>query len=259
MRPHAPSRRRMRRLAIALLAVVWSVGGGFHVAHADMAHHEPHLNTPIAWMQEAMGHGDTHAGHRSAPMMPFLCDEDDVTIGAPAPGGFGASAGLALLAAQAEPSPSPSFAPGMGQFNLDELGPFPEVNEDDLKTVTESILCQCGCNLTVAACELSMPCSVSPKMKYDAAVMLDEGQSTTQVLDQFVADYGEKVLAAPTKEGINLAAWILPFAALGGGLLLVAWALTGWRKQRPATAEAPAPDVDADVQARIDDEVNRGL
>lgn len=263
MRRLARSRPRKPRFAAAVLAVVWAVGGGFQVAHADMSGHEPHFSNPVAWMLEADGHRAMHhARATSDPSMPFLCDEDDpITVAGPGlPGAFGAGPGLAILAQQA-PEPSPSVLPGMDQFDLEELGPFPDVPEEDLRTVSDAILCQCGCGLTVSACELSMPCSVSPKMKYDAAVMLSEGKTPQETLDQFAADYGEKVLASPTKKGINIVSWVLPFAALAAGVGLVVWMLAGWRKQAPAEAEtaAPAPDVDPDVQARIDDEVNRGL
>jgi cytochrome c-type biogenesis protein CcmH/NrfF len=275
-----PSQPKGRRFLAVALTAVWTIGGGFNVAHADGSHHmnASHLNNPVAWMvgpHSAM-HGGMAAMHGEAmsPAMPFDCDmegmgegQPEITVagmGASVPGGFGAGAGLAVLAQQAQSSKAPKASPSLSPIDMtldqvDELGPFPDVPDDQIKEVTNNILCQCGCNLTVAACELAMTCDVSKKMKYDAAVMLDQGMTPQQALDQFAQDYGEKVLAAPTKEGINLVSWILPFVGLAAGILLVGWALTGWRKQRPETADVPSPDLDPDVQARIDDEVNRGL
>ena len=45
------------------------------------------------------------------------------------------------------------------------------------------------------------------------------GKSKPEVLQAMVAQYGERILAAPTKEGFNLTAWIIPFVMLvAGGL-----------------------------------------
>ena len=265
MRRLKPTQHKRRRFLAAALAAVWTIGGGFNVAHADDADHHMsgHLNNPAAWMS---GYDHEAMHDPSDPTMPFDCDmgtEGVVVAGAALPGAFGAGPGLAILAQQGNqgmnPEPDASPSPDMTVGGIDELGPFPDVEDDTLKEVTNNILCQCGCNLTVAACELAMVCDVSKKMKYDAAVLLADGMSPSQALDQFAEEYGEKVLAAPTKEGVNLVSWILPFAGLAAGMALVAWALVGWRKQAPETTEVAAPDIDPDVQARVDDEVNRGL
>ena len=53
--------------------------------------------------------------------------------------------------------------------------------------------------------------------------MIDNGQSSDQIIQSYVAKYGQTVLAAPTKSGFNLTAWAIPFLAffLGGTLLFV--------------------------------------
>jgi len=151
-------------------------------------------------------------------------------------------------------SPMPSDIPGLLQGN----GPMPNVNQDDLRWVTDRILCQCGCGLTVTECEFSMPCSVPPRMRYQAAVYLSQGMTPQQTLDQFVKDFGEKVLAAPPKSGFDMIAWTLPFVALVLGGVLVAWAFRDWKHQAPE-AERIAPETDPDMLSRIDDEVKKGL
>lgn len=81
----------------------------------------------------------------------------------------------------------------------------------DIKT---SLICTCECNMTVAACEGSMSCGTSAKLTREAKELMKKGLSKAQILDVFVARYGEQVLSAPTKEGFNLIAWILPFITL---------------------------------------------
>ena len=90
------------------------------------------------------------------------------------------------------------------------------------------IMCQCGCTYTLEACASAMGCSVGEEMRVAIAAMGAQGMTKAQILDYYVAQYGETILAAPTKRGFNLTAWIMPFAAIAAGglaiyLLLLAW------------------------------------
>jgi cytochrome c-type biogenesis protein CcmH/NrfF len=50
---------------------------------------------------------------------------------------------------------------------------------------------------------------------------LAQGYAEEKILNAFVAMYGERILAKPTREGFNLLGWILPPVALAvGGLVL---------------------------------------
>jgi cytochrome c-type biogenesis protein CcmH/NrfF len=50
------------------------------------------------------------------------------------------------------------------------------------------------------------------------------------------------VLAAPTTTGFNRVAWIMPFVALTGGLLLVVVIVKSWNTRRAAVVRIPAVD-----------------
>lgn len=53
--------------------------------------------------------------------------------------------------------------------------------------------------------------------------MRDEGKSAREILDAFVAKYGEKALMAPKPRGFNLWGYLLPGAAItAAGVALVA-------------------------------------
>lgn len=89
--------------------------------------------------------------------------------------------------------------------------------------ITNGLACTCGCNMVVSACEGSMECSVAKQITDQVTQMVNEGQSKDEIIRSFVKKYGERILAAPTKKGFNLMAWIMPFLALmlgGGGLYL---------------------------------------
>ena len=44
--------------------------------------------------------------------------------------------------------------------------------------------------------------------------MIGEGKTRAQIIAFYRAQYGEKVLSAPTTEGFNILAWTMPFIAL---------------------------------------------
>jgi cytochrome c-type biogenesis protein CcmH len=126
----------------------------------------------------------------------------------------------------------------------------------ELKKVLEGLLCQCGCNLDAYSCQQTMTCNVSTDMWDQAVLMVDrEGKTPEQALEAFAADYGEYVLASPTKRGFNLVAWALPFTALGLGAVVIAVALRRWRPR----ALAPVGDAAPQVDQRFLDQLEREL
>ena len=83
--------------------------------------------------------------------------------------------------------------------------------------------------------------------KLDAEVA--SGKSDDLILQSFVQEFGAEVVAEPPAKGFNWLAWIMPFAALGLGLMLVRAILTRWH--RPAPALPSGPSVPSDVLERI--------
>jgi cytochrome c-type biogenesis protein CcmH len=100
------------------------------------------------------------------------------------------------------------------------------------------LMCYCGCSdLTVRTCN----CGTAAKIKADIAQRLADGQTVDQVVAAYVAEHGEQMRSAPVAEGFNLLAWIMPFAAILAGALMVV-ALTRRWKMRAAADGPPTPD-----------------
>lgn len=91
--------------------------------------------------------------------------------------------------------------------------------------------------------------------------MVQQGMSAQQILDAFVAEYGEMVLMAPKKEGLNLLAYFVPGAAIitVGAVLL--WVLSKRTRRVERVAQA-GPDGILDLsnedRAKLEAEL-RGL
>ena len=96
-----------------------------------------------------------------------------------------------------------------------------------VSSIGEKLVCQCGCNQTVTACP-DDPCSFADPARATIAQKLAQGQSEAQIIQYFVAQYGEQVLVTPPKSGFNLVAWILPFAAIIVGGWIIYLSLKRW-------------------------------
>ena len=88
---------------------------------------------------------------------------------------------------------------------------------------------------------------------------ITRGQSTEQIIQSFVTQYGEQVLASPPKRGFNLAAWVLPIAAILGGGGVISIALRGWvrrSKIHPTNTMIQAEEGDEEYQRQLENELN---
>ena len=59
------------------------------------------------------------------------------------------------------------------------------------------------------------------EMESSIREMVSQGLTRQQVLDKFVATYGEKILAIPKAEGFNLTAWIMPAVVFVLGVFIM--------------------------------------
>lgn len=121
-------------------------------------------------------------------------------------------------------------------------------NDPVVTAIEHRLRCTCGCGLDVYTCRTTdFVCTVSPRMHREVLALQDQGKTPQQVIDAFVANYGEVVLMAPKPVGFNLAGYLVP----GSLLLLGAAALTWYlrRREMVAAAERPKPVAGSGVGA----------
>jgi len=166
------------------------------------------------------------------------------------------------LAAQAAQAPagldsSNLFAMDQSASRPVRLPPKPGsrvvVSAAERDALEHRIRCQCGCTLDVYTCRTTdFSCQVSPAMHRDIISLVDGGYSAQEILDAFVATYGERALMSPKREGFNWAGYLVPFAALGAGAAGVVVALKRMQR-RPAPAQSAAPMAPVGVHATSDE------
>jgi len=135
-------------------------------------------------------------------------------------------------------------------------------DEEGYEEAIGTILCDCGCHpQSVKACA----CGRAAEMRGDMQSMVAGGggkppMSGPEVIDWYVAQYGENIRIAPTATGFNLVAWLGPLVGMviAAGLLLVVIRRLASRGPEfvPAVAAASAPADDAyrdRLQRALDD------
>jgi cytochrome c-type biogenesis protein CcmH len=75
------------------------------------------------------------------------------------------------------------------------------------------------------------------------------GQNDSLIMQSFVQRYGATVLSAPTTEGFDLLAWIMPFAVAAVALIGTILLVRNWAKNQPELAAARTPSDPAQVKA----------
>ncbi|MFT4572131.1 MAG: cytochrome c-type biogenesis protein CcmH/NrfF [Hyphomicrobiaceae bacterium] len=98
----------------------------------------------------------------------------------------------------------------------------------------------------------------SPKaveLREEVRTRISDGESGDAIREELFASYGDAVRAAPRTTGFGLVAWILPFAfVLSGVIVVLAW----YRRQRahaPANA-APRSPLSEESRSRLDRELD---
>jgi cytochrome c-type biogenesis protein CcmH len=95
-------------------------------------------------------------------------------------------------------------------------------------------------------------------VREDIAKSLAAGQPEDEIIARYVAEYGEKVLSAPTHAGFNLLAWWGPYVALvAGGFGL--WLAIRRMNQASVVAETGDRAGGAEIPQSARDEIKREL
>lgn len=133
-------------------------------------------------------------------------------------------------------------------------GASPAQSRPSLPSIERQVMC--------VTCKIPLNVAESPQADRERAFiqsLIDAGQTEAQIKSALVGQYGSTVLGLPSTHGFDLAAYLVPLAALLALLAMLALLLPRWRaRARTATAEgATAPALSATDAARLDADLAR--
>jgi cytochrome c-type biogenesis protein CcmH len=118
----------------------------------------------------------------------------------------------------------------------------PIENSAEIQAIEKRLACNCGCTLDVFTCRTTdFSCTYSPALHREVLALRASGKTAQEILDAFVAKYGEKALMAPEPHGFNLAGYFLPGAAIAAGAAGLFLFISRRKVALAGTPPAPAP------------------
>jgi cytochrome c-type biogenesis protein CcmH/NrfF len=122
------------------------------------------------------------------------------------------------------------------------------------KDMQNSIICMCGTcgRKKVGECT----CEVAAAMRAEIARLTAAGKTRDEIIQYFIDQYGsQEVLSQPIDRGFNRLAWLFPYAAGLGGILVVGGTAIRWSHRRGRPGDEPPPAANAALESRLDHEL----
>ena len=123
----------------------------------------------------------------------------------------------------------------------------------DVRRVGVRLKCKCGCGDSVASCSM-LECGFSKPAKERIARMQAVGMSDKQIIDAFVRDYGPDIYLSPP----SASGWMVPYAAVGFGLLVIWLFIKKYRRPKPLT-DLGTMEIDDPELAKYKDQIEKDL
>ena len=119
------------------------------------------------------------------------------------------------------------------------------VRADAIDDGVRRIALQLQCPVCEGESVADSPSGLASDMRGVIRAKLIAGESDQQILDEFVASYGDSILTEPPKRGISLGVWVGPVIGVAVGIALVTMLLRTWRHAplQPAGGETLDPEV----------------
>jgi len=139
----------------------------------------------------------------------------------------------------------------VGRVSAQQANPTP--TDDEVLAVAKKLYCPVCPNTPLDVCETQACQDWRAQIKDQ----LTAGWSEQQILDYFVAQYGERVLAEPQRSGFTSLVWVLPIIAALLGCVIVWQVLKNWKSQQvhPIPASKTLQAIPPETLARIEKEL----
>jgi cytochrome c-type biogenesis protein CcmH len=129
--------------------------------------------------------------------------------------------------------------------------------DDEVNAIAKQLYCPVCENIPLDACGTA----ACEQWRGIIREKLKEGWTEDQIKNYFVAQYGDRVLAEPPRQGFNWLVYLVPLVVFAGGGYLLYRGFDQWKKgEGPAKAKkqnVSQPDIDEKYLKRIEDELKK--
>ena len=139
-------------------------------------------------------------------------------------------------------------------FWLALAAPDPAALEKEAKAIEGLLIAPCCWSQQVSLHQSP----AADEIKKNIRRLLGEGQTRRQILDVYVAEYGDRILSEPPARGFSILFYIAPWIFLVGSVGLVVGVIRKLRKpaaEMTAESRTPAAPPSDDEADRIDEEL----
>lgn len=125
--------------------------------------------------------------------------------------------------------------------------------DDEVNAIAKQLYCPVCPNTPLDVCE-TQACK---DWRAQIRDQLAAGWNEKRIIDYFVTQYGERVLAEPQRSGFTSLVWVLPVIAVALGLVVVGQILRSWQSEQGLQVETSiaTPQVSPEILRRIEQEL----
>lgn len=132
------------------------------------------------------------------------------------------------------------------------------VTDDDVNAIAEQLYCPVCENIPLDVCG-TQACA---DWREEIRTQLEQGRSEQQIIDSFVARYGERVIGTPQDPTLRALSLVTPWVIGLLAVVVAVFTFVRWRTSRAAVRSVPAPSPtaalsDDEYRARLEADLQR--
>ncbi len=131
--------------------------------------------------------------------------------------------------------------------------PVREVTADEVNRVSRQLYCPVCENIPLDVCGTA----ACARWRAQVRTLLEQGKTEQEVIDYFVAQFGQRVVGTPQDPVLNFLSWAVPLASVAIGVVVAGYALVRWRSLSGPVS--PVTGDDGDEVAGVDDDYRMRL
>ncbi|NWF68140.1 MAG: cytochrome c-type biogenesis protein CcmH [Chloroflexi bacterium] len=125
------------------------------------------------------------------------------------------------------------------------------VTDDEVNAIANKLYCPVCENITLDVC----PTTACMDWRMEIRLMLEQGMSEQQIIDDFVRRFGDRVVGTPQDPTLRALSLYTPWILSGLGLLVALGLVIRWRMKRLDPAESLPPQTSSRYRDQLEQDL----